>query len=495
MKDFLGKRFGFISVVSVGLISLVIGIMLSARLDITTQTSAEDLWEEGRPTLVSATPSLRPGSFAELAKQADPAVVNISTTQVVKQPHMDPQFRSPFEDFFGDEFFDKFFGDGRKREFRTQSLGSGFVINKEGFIITNNHVIENAEEIIVKLSSGKEYEAEIIGTDSRTDLALVKIEADAELPIIPLADSDDIQIGDWVVAIGNPFGLSHTVTAGIVSAKGRVIGMGPYDNFIQTDASINPGNSGGPLLNIKGEVVGINTAIIASGQGIGFAIPINMAKNIILQLKQKGKVTRGWLGVGIQEVTNELAQSFGLDEKTGALISSVREGDPASKYGIEVGDIIIEFDGKEIKEYKDLPRVVSNTVPGEKVSVKILRNGKEKTLKVVVGEMKEEELAKEEKTGEKKRFGLRVQDITPNLSRQFGLEDVEGAIVVSVAPGSSADKAGIRPKDMIRKVNGSVIGNFEDYEGAIKKIKKGDVVRFLLERNGSSLFVAIKAED
>ena len=400
MRNFLGKRFGFISVVSVGLISLVIGIMLSARLDITTQTSAEDLWKEGRPTLVSATPSLRPGSFAELAKQADPAVVNISTTQVVKHPQMGPQFRSPFEDFFGDEFFDKFFGDGPKREFRSQSLGSGFVINKEGFIITNNHVIENAEEIIVKLSSGKEYEAEIIGTDSRTDLALIKIEADADLPIIPLADSDQILIGDWVVAIGNPFGLSHTVTAGIVSAKGRVIGMGPYDNFIQTDASINPGNSGGPLLNIKGEVVGINTAIIASGQGIGFAIPINMAKNIILQLKQKGKVTRGWLGVGIQEVTNELAQSFGLDEKKGALISSVREGDPASKYGIEVGDIIIEFDGKEIKEYKDLPRVVSNTVPGEKVSVKILRNGKEKTLKVVVGEMKEDALAKEEKTGE-----------------------------------------------------------------------------------------------
>ena len=311
MKDFLGKRFGFISVVSVGLVSLVIGVMLSARLDITTQTSAEELWKEGRPTLVSATPSLRPGSFAELAKQADPAVVNISTTQVVKHPQMGgPKPRSPFEDFFGDEFFDKFFGDGPKREFRSQSLGSGFIINKEGFIITNNHVIENAEEIIVKLSSGKEYEAEIIGTDPRTDLALIKIEADAELPIIPLADSDQILIGDWVVAIGNPFGLSHTVTAGIVSAKGRVIGMGPYDNFIQTDASINPGNSGGPLLNVKGEVVGINTAIIASGQGIGFAIPINMAKTIILQLKQKGKVTRGWLGVGIQEVTNELAQSF-----------------------------------------------------------------------------------------------------------------------------------------------------------------------------------------
>lgn len=495
MRDFLGKRFGLISVVSVGLISLVIGIMLSARLDITTQTSAEELWKEGRPTLVAATPSLRPGSFAELAKQADPAVVNISTTQVVKHPQMGPRSKSPFEDFFGDEFFDKFFGDGPKREFRSRSLGSGFIINKEGFIITNNHVIENAEEIIVKLSSGKEYEAEIIGADPRTDLALIKIEADVDLPIIPLADSDQILTGDWVVAIGNPFGLSHTVTAGIISAKGRVIGMGPYDNFIQTDASINPGNSGGPLLNIKGEVVGINTAIIASGQGIGFAIPINMAKNIILQLKQKGKVTRGWLGVGIQEVTNELAQSFELDEKKGALISSVREGDPASKYGIEVGDIIIEFDGKEIKDYKDLPRVVSNTVPGEKVSVKILRNGKEKTLKVVVGEMKEDALAKEEKTGKAKRFGLRVQDITPNLSRQFGLEDTEGAIVVSVDPGSSADKAGIRPKDMIRKVNGLVINNLEDYERAIKKAKKGDVVRLLLERNGSSLFVAMKAED
>lgn len=495
MRNFSGKRFGVISLALVGLISLIFGVMLSARLDIMSQTSAEELWMEGRPTVVSTVSTLRPDSFAEIARQADPAVVNISTTQVVKHPQMGPQFRSPFEDFFGDEFFDKFFGDEPKREFRSQSLGSGFIINKEGFIITNNHVVENAEEIIIKLSNGKEYEAEIIGTDPRTDLALIKIEADADLPIIPLADSDAIQIGDWVVAIGNPFGLSHTVTAGIVSAKGRVIGMGPYDNFIQTDASINPGNSGGPLLNIKGEVVGINTAIIASGQGIGFAIPINMAKNIILQLKQKGKVTRGWLGVGIQEVTNELAQSFGLGEKKGALISSIREGDPASKYGIKVGDIIIEFDGKGIKEYKDLPRVVSNTVPGKKVSIKVLRKGKEKTLTVVVGEMREEELVKEEKAGEAQRFGLRVQDITPNLSRQFGLEDTKGAIVVSVDPGSSSDKAGIRPKDMIRQLNGSVIKNLKDYEKAIKKIKKGDVVRFLLERNGNSLFVAIKAED
>ena len=495
MRNYLSKRFGLISVLSVGFISLVIGITLSARLDIMSQTSAEDLWMEGKPTVVSTVATLRPDSFAELARQADPAVVNISTTQVVKSPHLGPQFRSPFEDFFGDEFFDKFFGDEPKREFRSQSLGSGFIINKEGFIITNNHVVENAEEIIVKLSNGKEYAAEIIGTDPRTDLALVKIEEDADLPIIPLADSDAIRIGDWVVAIGNPFGLSHTVTAGIVSAKGRVIGMGPYDNFIQTDASINPGNSGGPLLNIAGEVVGINTAIIASGQGIGFAIPINMAKNIILQLKQSGKVTRGWLGVGIQEVTNELAQSFGLGEKKGALISSVREGDPAAKYGIKVGDIIIEFNGEEIKEYKDLPRIVSNTVPGEEVAVKVLRDGKEKTIMVVVGEMKEEELAKEEKPGKAQRFGLRVEDITPNLSRQFGLEATEGAIVVSVDPGSASDKAGIRPKDMIRQVNGSVIKNLKDYEEAIKKIEKDDVVRFLLERGGNSLFVAIKAEE
>jgi serine protease Do len=495
MRKKIGKRFGYISVVMVGLVSLGLGIVLNARFDVTTQTIAKDLWMEGKPTLVSAAPSLRPDSFADLAKKSDPAVVNISTTQVVKQPHLGPQFRSPFEDFFGDEFFDKFFGETPKREFRTQSLGSGFIVNDEGYIITNNHVIENAEEIIIKLSTGKEYEAEIVGTDPRTDLALIKIEVAIDLPLIPLGDSDSLQIGDWVVAIGNPFGLSHTVTAGIVSAKGRVIGMGPYDNFIQTDASINPGNSGGPLLNTKGEVVGINTAIIASGQGIGFAIPINMAKNIILQLKQEGKVTRGWLGVGIQEVTNELAQSFGLGEKKGALISSVREGDPASKYGIEVGDIIIEFDGEEIGDYKDLPRVVSNTLPGKEVVVKVLRDGKEKSLKVVVGEMKEEEVAKEERVGEAERFGLRVQEITPNLSRQFGIEETAGAIVVGVEPGSSGDKAGIRPKDIIKQVNGTEVKNLEDYEGAIEKVKGGEVVRFLLERNGNSLFVALKAED
>ncbi|MEK7841530.1 MAG: trypsin-like peptidase domain-containing protein, partial [Deltaproteobacteria bacterium] len=306
---------------------------------------------------------LEPNSFVRLAKELNPVVVNISTTQVVKQKPMVPfpEFRSPFEE--EDEFRPP--GEAPEREFKRQSLGSGFIINKEGYILTNSHVVENAEEIIVTLSDKKEkeYKAKLVGKDVRLDVALIKIDANGDLSVAALGDSDKVEIGEWVVAIGNPFGLVHTVTAGIVSAKGRVIGAGPYDNFIQTDAAINPGNSGGPLFNLKGEVVGINTAIIAGGQGVGFATPINMAKDILLQLKEKGSVTRGWIGVGIQEVTPDLAKSFGLKDKQGALVSSVQEGEPANKAGIKPGDIIVEFDGKEINEVSDLPRTVASITP------------------------------------------------------------------------------------------------------------------------------------
>ncbi|MBI5286339.1 MAG: trypsin-like peptidase domain-containing protein, partial [Deltaproteobacteria bacterium] len=320
--------------------------MLTARFGLTPATDAENFWkepsanikkEEGLPTL------LNPNSFIELAKTLGPVVVNISTTQVVREkPRVPfPEFRGPCEDFFGDEFF-RFFDEFPQREFKRQSLGSGFIINKEGYILTNNHVVEDAEEILVTLSDKREYKAKVIGRDSRLDLGLVKIDAKDDLPVAILGDSDKLQIGEWVMAIGNPFALSHTVTAGIVSAKGRVIGAGPYDNFIQTDASINPGNSGGPLFNLRGEVIGINTAIIAGGQGIGFALPINMAKEVLSQLKEKGKVTRGWIGVSIQDVTPELARSFGLKEKHGALVSSAMKDDPADKAGIRPGDIIVE---------------------------------------------------------------------------------------------------------------------------------------------------------
>jgi len=276
-----------------------------------------------------------PGSLADLVEKLSPAVVNISTTKVVKMDGKRSPFNDmfPFDRFFGgeDEFYRRFFGDNPEKEFRQRSLGSGFIISKDGYIFTNNHVIERADKIKVRLSTGKEYDATVKGRDPRTDLALIKIIADNSLPTVNLGDSDRLRVGDWVMAIGNPFGLDHTVTAGIVSAKGRVIGAGPYDNFIQTDASINPGNSGGPLFNMAGEVVGINTAIVAQGQGIGFAIPVNMAKEILEDLKAKGKVTRGWLGVSVQDITEDLAKSLKLKDRNGALVTEVFEGDPADK--------------------------------------------------------------------------------------------------------------------------------------------------------------------
>ena len=346
---------------------------------------------------------LAPETFATLAKKISAAVVNISTEKVVKRqgmtrkiPNMPgppggPGQPSPFgpEDPFKD-FFEKFFGDMPK-EFKSRSLGSGFIIDKEGFIITNNHVVEGADKIKVKLMDGREFKATIKGRDPMTDLALIKIDStNHDLPVLPLGDSNVMQVGDWVLAVGNPFGLSHTVTQGIISAKGRVIGAGPYDDFLQTDASINPGNSGGPLVNLNGEVVGINSAIVASGQGIGFAIPSNMAKGIIPQLKEKGSVVRGMLGVQIQMVTPELAKSFGLKEPMGALVAEVNPGSPADKAGIQRGDIIIEVNNTPIKEMHELPRLVAGTSPGKTVNLKVLRQGKEKTFTATLTEMKPE---------------------------------------------------------------------------------------------------------
>src|SRR3972149_2214424 len=367
------RKFGIGTLVLAAAAAMFAGIMTTAAFDFTRTSEAQNFWKESSEKQEAA---FTPRSFVELAKKLAPSVVNISTTQVMKQrPFMPfPEFKTPFDEFFGDEFRKPF---GDEHDFKRQSLGSGFIINKEGYILTNNHVIENATEILVTLS-GKdklEYPAKVIGKDSQLDVALIKIEADGDLPVAALGDSDKLDIGEWVVAIGNPFGLGGSVTAGIVSQKGRVIGAGPYDNFIQTDASINPGNSGGPLFNLREEVGGLNTAIVAGGQGIGFATPINMVKEVLLQLKETGKVTRGWIGVSIQDLTPELARSFGLKEARGVLISSVNPGEPADQAGLKAGDIIVSFDGKPVNEISDLPRIVATTPPGKSVERKALRDG------------------------------------------------------------------------------------------------------------------------
>lgn len=493
------KTFGIKSIAIVGIASLLLGIALTAKFDVTPPTSAQSFWKEKGEKI--ELPQLEPNSFVKLAKELNPVVVNISTTQVVKQKQMVPfpEFRSPFEDFFGDEF--KFFGEAPEKEFKRQSLGSGFIINKEGYILTNNHVVENAEEIIVTLSDKKEkeYKAKVVGKDVRLDVALIKIDANGDLPVAALGDSDKLDIGEWVMAIGNPFGLGHTVTAGIVSAKGRVIGAGPYDNFIQTDAAINPGNSGGPLFNLKGEVVGINTAIIAGGQGVGFATPINMAKDILLQLKEKGKVVRGWIGVSIQEVTPDLAKSFGLKDKQGALVSSVNKDEPADKANIKPGDIIVEFDGKEINEVGDLPRTVASVAPGKTVKLKVIRDGKEKVLTITISKMKEEEEeaaaaeGKEEAAPEKK-LGFSVQSITPEIAKRMDMKDAEGVIVSQVKPDSPAGLAGIKSGDIIKEVNRREIKNIKEYKEAMRAISKDDTVLFRIVRGGNTFYVAIKTK-
>ncbi len=451
------------------------------------------------PEVGKGNSELYPNTFVDLAKKLDKTVVNISTTKVVQRSRPEyPALPNPFgEESPFDDFFQRFFGDLPPQVFKQRSLGSGFIINKEGYIVTNNHVVENADEIRVRLSDEKEYPAKIVGRDTKTDIALVKIDAAEELPVVPLGDSDQIQIGEWVVAIGNPFGLSHTVTTGIISAKGRVIGAGPYDDFLQTDASINPGNSGGPLINLKGEVIGINTAIHASGQGIGFAIPSNIVKTVLPQLKESGKVVRGWLGVTIQKVTPELAESFGLKETEGALVSGVLSGSPAEGK-LKQGDVIIQFDGKEIHEMHELPAIVAATPVGEKVNVEFFRENKRRTIEVEVGELKDEiasgEPVVEEGVGES--LGLRIQDITPEIARQLKLEDRNGVVVTDVEAGSVSDFSGIQRGDVIREISVGgkdyKVTHVQDYSVAVSKINENELVRFRIQREGGALFIVIR---
>ena len=469
--------------------NVVAVILLSALLVgiIAMQTGCEKM--KGGYTVVAF-----PKSFADLVQKVKPAVVNISTTSTVKMPG------NPFKHFFGPDegegpfgdFFHRFFGDIPDQELKQQSLGSGFIIDKDGYIITNNHVVDGADEIKAKLADGREYKAKVIGRDQKTDLALIKISSIfKDLPAISLGDSDKMRVGDWVLAIGNPFGLEETVTQGIISATGRVIGSGPYDNFLQTDAPINPGNSGGPLINLSGEVIGINSAIIQSGQGIGFAIPSNMAKKIVSQLKEKGKVTRGWIGVSVQSVTPEIAQALGLKDTRGSLVAEVVAGGPAEAAGIKRGDVIVSFDGTEIKKTGDLPLLVAETPAGKTISVKVIRDSKEMTFTVKVTEMPEGKIPTSSHMSSE-GLGLTVQNITPQVMSQLQLRDKSGVVIVNVQPGSPADEAGMQVGDVIKEVNRISVKDISDYNSAMQKTGKGKPVLLLVKRANQTFYVTIQ---
>ena len=453
-------------------------------------------------TYAASTKSQPLGSniFVEIAKRQNPAVVNISTkTKRRSRPPRSPRNpRSPGgQDPFQD-FYDKFFGD-RDRKPRS-GMGSGFFIDKEGYILTNNHVIDGADEIIVLIRDGnngeKEYDAKLVGADSKTDIALIKLVlkdgSKKSFPTLSLGNSDNLEVGEWVVAIGNPFGLSHTVTVGVVSAKERNIGSGPYDEFIQTDASINPGNSGGPLMNIKGEVIGINTAIISGNTGgnvgIGFAIPINIAKGILKDLKEKGTVTRGWLGVMIQKITPDLAESFNLDRTEGALVGDVIPNSPAERAGIKRGDVIVRFDRHEVKTMESLPKIVGSTTPGKAVKVEVIREGKKKVLDVTIAILKDEEI----KVAALDPLGIQVQDITPDIAQSLNLDDVEGVLVSDVTPGEAGGESGLKRGDIISEVNRNKVKNTSDYNRIAGKLKRGDTALMLVKRGGTTIYIAVK---
>lgn len=435
--------------------------------------------------------SRAPLSFADLAEKLKPSVVNISTTKTVRSGRLRSPFGqgTPFDRDLGDDFFERFFGDIPQREFKQKSLGSGFIISQDGYIFTNNHVVEQADKIIVKLSDGKEYEAKVIGKDAKTDIALIKIKPTDGLPVAETGDSDKLRVGDWVIAIGNPFGLEQTVTAGIVSAKGRVIGAGPYDNFIQTDASINPGNSGGPLFNMEGKVIGINTAIVAQGQGIGFAIPISMAKMILPDLKATGKVTRGWLGVSVQDISEDIAKSMKLKDRNGALIADVFKGDPADKAGLKSGDVVTEINGKKIKDTHELLMLIAGFRVGETVAIKAIRDGQEKVFNITVAERKDQpEIAAR---GNGQAYGMVVQEITPEIAKHLGLSLKKGVIVVDVQEGSNAEEVGIQPQDIILQINKNKIESMKDYVREIGKAGEKGGILLLIKRGRSTFFVPL----
>ncbi len=470
------------------IIGLILGLSLSSNFDINHKSLAEDrsVSLDSKNFLGRFTDSLN-----EVANVAKPAVVNVSTEKTFKI------MNHPFGDFFNDPFFRRFFGDENPfqapRKYKSTSLGSGVVVSKDGYILTNNHVIKDADKIKVIMHNKKEYKGKVIGTDPKTDLAVIKIKA-TNLQTIKIGNSDKLRVGDIVIAIGNPYGLNQTVTMGIVSAVGRSnVGIADYEDFIQTDAAINPGNSGGALVNIKGELVGVNTAIFSTSggyQGIGFAVPSNMAKVVMESLIKEGKVIRGWLGVNIQDLTPEIAKHFGIEETKGVLIADVVEKSPAEKAGLKRGDLIIEYDGKEVSDTRQLRNMVASTFPGNSTTVTIIRDGKKKSMNVTIGEFPEKLIA-ESGDYENNLRGVYVQDLTPSIRNEMNIPvKINGVIVTNVSDNSLAHGV-LRQGDVITEINQRKVHNVTEYRKLASSLIKDKSILLLVYRSGSFIYVTI----
>jgi serine protease Do len=472
-------------VVGVAVAAAIVGVSPHIGL---TKAVKVPLWTE-RPAVTTPSQILAP-DWVRLGKEVKPAVVNIAVKRAAEGP--EAAFEGMPRGHDRQEQFRRFFEPQPKRPGR--SMGTGFIINPDGYIVTNNHVVEGAGQIQVKLADGREFAGKILGGDPKTDLAMVKIEATG-LPVIPFGDSSKLEVGEPVMAIGNPFGLEATVTTGIVSATGRVIGSGPYDDYIQTDASINPGNSGGPLVNAQGQVVGINTAIYSEtggSVGIGFAIPASLAKTVVTQLADQGHVVRGWLGVSIQPLTPELAKAFQRDDKSGALVASVTDGSPAHKAGLKPGDIITEYDGRRVAKTDDLPRAVAETPVGKDVTINVIRDGKALVLNTKIVQLDDTASAKPVKAEAKGGLGVAVQPLTPSLAKELGLKAEQGVVVADVAEGSPAATAGLRPRDVIVEADHQKVATADDLKKSVERKKgKGAPILLLVNRNGNSLYVAV----
>jgi len=481
---------------SLTFVALLFGLFFCMSNDRANSVPKED--KEKTPEKMTTARSLG-RAFVEVAKKVQPAVVNITTEKTITMKPWDRYgedfFKgSPFEDFFkGFGFSPK--EKGKEYRHKQRSGGSGVVVDKEGYILTNNHVVEGADKIKIKLNDGREFTATLKGQDSRTDLAVLHIKA-KDLPVAALGDSDKLEVGEWAIAIGSPFGLEHTVTVGVISAKGRSgLGTGTYEDFIQTDASINPGNSGGPLINIDGEVVGVNAMIIQPGTGIGFAIPINMAKQILSDLIKEGKVVRPWLGISVQDLTPEMAEQFQVKEKEGVLVAQVHQGTGAEKAGLTSGDVIKSVDDKPIKSTNELIKEIQKKKVGQKIKLSVVREGKPTTVEITTTAMPDKPEATKEKEIEEK-LGARIQELTPQLAARYRIsnEIKRGVVVISVEDGTPADDMGLQEGDVILEINRKKIETTKDFEKALKDVNVEKGLIFRLHRRGNTFYHSFKRQ-